>query len=368
MSPFRCAAPWLLAAGLWPLAALATSPYDAELLPAAELGGIGIAECTAVGGGLDGGGTCEFAADARLQLRGGPKFWWRGFSLVADLEALGGGHPSSDHVGDAQGVSNIEAPGALRPYEFYVAQDFPRAGSQFRLGLIEISDQFMTIPGTAELINSSFGLIPTVSLNVPTSTFPKPGWGATFEHRLGRHWRFRAGVFQGHPERRTRPFDGGAMVIGEAEYDSVGGAALSAGVWHYGQPGGGGDGNPRHDTGAQISASLPLREGRLRVFAQVGIAPGHDNVAPYYAEMGLRWRGPIPGRAHDSLSAAVGRAWIRNAGGLGTETVPELIYSARVAPGVFLQPDLQYVARPLGEGLSHADAVVGILRIYASIH
>ncbi|MDE2149841.1 MAG: carbohydrate porin [Gammaproteobacteria bacterium] len=356
-----------LVACLWPALAPATSPYDVVPLPSGEISGVGVAECGVFNGGLHAGASCEFALDAGLRLHGDKRLGWRGSSLVADLEAVGGGRPTLDYVGDAQGVSNIEAPWALRLYEIYFSQTFTVTGSQLRFGLIEISDQFMFVPGTAELINSSFGLVPTLSLNVPTSTFPKPGWGVTLEQRFGKHWRARAGLFQGQPEHRARPFSGGAMAIGEIEYGVENGAMISLGTWRYSRPGGDGYGNPRHDWGAQLGTSLPLYGGRLRVFGQVGIAPERQSFSPYYAEAGLRWAGPLPGRRRDALAIALGRDWIRGTHGLKAETVPELIYSAQILPGVYLQPDLQYVSRPLAGGIAHTDALVGLLRIYATI-
>jgi hypothetical protein len=98
----------LLLCGL-PACAWATSPYDVLTLPSRPLGGIAIAECGQYLGGLRTGSSCQYALDGRATLdrRGIPELG--GWSLIADLEALGGGRPSADFVGDAQGVSNIEA-------------------------------------------------------------------------------------------------------------------------------------------------------------------------------------------------------------------------------------------------------------------
>ncbi len=336
MPPFRYTAS-ALAIFLWPLLALATSPYDAESPPSGQLTGIGVAECGSFGGGRHAGSSCEFALDAHLQLHGDRFFGWHGSALVADVEAIGGGKPSADFVGDAQGVSNIEAPWSLRPYEFYFMQNFAVSGTQFRVGLIEISDQFLSLPGTAELISSSFGLISTVSLNVPTSTYPKPGLGASFEQAFGKRWHARVGVFQGHPEDRGAPFNHGAMEIGEVEYDSVGGSTVSLSAWNYAQPGGQlgrqGYGDPRHDWGAELGTSLPLHGEKLRVVAQAGIAPEPQSFNPYYTELGVRCLGLLPQRPRDALVLALARATVRSQAGLKSETTAELIYSAQVLPG-----------------------------------
>lgn len=370
MPPFRYTAP-VLAACLWPLLALATSPYDAELPPSGELAGIGVAECGSFSGGQHAGSSCEFALDARLQLHGDRLFGWRGSALVADVEAIGGGQPSAGFVGDAQGVSNIEAPWSLRPYEFYFSQNFAVTGLQFRIGLIDINDQFLTLPGTAELINPSFGLIPTLSLNAPTSTYPKPGLGATFEQVLGTHWHARVGIFQGHPEDRGQPFNHGAMEIGELQYDITGGGMVSLGAWNYAQPGGldgsRGYGDPRHDWGTQLGTSLPLYGEKLRVFAQAGIAPEPQSFNPYYTELGVRCLGLLPKRPQDAMVLALASATLRSKTGLKSETTVELIYSAQVLSGVYLQPDIQYINRPLLNGIERPDALAAFIRIYANI-
>lgn len=367
MAPFRLAAS-LLVLVLWPVLAFATSPYDAEPPATSELSGVGIAECADTAGGLDAGGSCEYALDGRLELHGDRPLHWHGSSLVVDIEAVGGGHPSRDHVGDAQGVSNIEAPWAIRPYELYFAQDFAATRTQVRLGLIEISDQFMYVPGTSELINSSFGLVPTVSLNVPTSTYPKPGLGATLEQPFGDRWHLRLGLFQGRPDHRARPFSRGAFEIGEVEYDTADQAVFSVGGWNYAQPGGSRTaGDPHSDWGTQVSASILVPRTDVRIYTQAGASPASQSVNPYYLELGLHWKGPFNSRPHDRFCLAVGRDWLRADRGWQAETMVEAIYSWVLKRRIYLQPDIQYVSRPLGGGVEQGDAVVALLRLYVAL-
>ena len=367
MAPFRLVAP-LLVLGLWPALVFATSPYDAVAPPTEALSGLAIGECAGTAGGVASGRSCEYALDGRLELHGDRLLHWRGSSLVLDVNAVGGGHPSRDHVGDAQGVSNIEAPWAIRPYEFYFAQTISTTHTRLRLGLIEISDQFMYVPGTSELINSSFGLIPTVSLNVPTSTYPEPGLGATLEQVVSEHFQLRVGVFQGRPDHRARPFSRGAFEIGEVEYDTADGASVSVGGWNYIQPGGSATaGDPHHDWGTQLAASALVPQTDLRVYAQAGASPESQSFNPYYVELGLHWKGPFRSRPHDRFCLAVGRDWLRSDRGWQAETTLEGIYSWVLKRGIYLQPDIQYINRPLGGGVERNDAVVGLLRIYVTL-
>ena len=354
---------------LWPLLGRATSPYDAALPPPEQLSGVAIGECAGSAGGFNPGGSCEYAIDGHLILNGDGPLHWRGSSIVLDVEAVGGGHPSLSHIGDAQGVSNIEASWAIRPYEFYFSQSLSATGTQLRLGLIEISDQFMYVAGTSELINSSFGLVPTVSLNVPTSTYPKPGLGATLEQPLGHAWHLRAGVFQGRPDDRGSALSRGAFEIGELEYDGADQAVYSIGAWHYTQPGGMRMAGDAHsDWGAQASASALVPGTAVRLYTQVGVSPSPQSFNPYYTEIGLHWVGPFATRPHDRFCMALGRAWLRGlSGGWRTETAVEAIYSWVLKRGIYLQPDLQYVHRPFLGGVAHPDAVVALLRIYATL-
>src|SRR3569623_3274738 len=73
--------------------------------------------------GARGGQDQELATLHKLDLALG---WNEGsaFEAYVDLEYTGGDRPSRDLVGDAQVISNIEAPGALRVFEAWAATTF----------------------------------------------------------------------------------------------------------------------------------------------------------------------------------------------------------------------------------------------------
>ena len=102
----------------------------------------------------------------------------------------------------------------------------------------------------------------------------------------------------------------------------------------------------------------------LSAFARVGGSPDDRNLISLYADGGLVYKGPIPGRPDDKIGIAAAYARIGdNARGLdrdtsffggffypvrSSEAMIELTYQAKLAPWWTLQTDLQYNIRPGG--------------------
>ncbi len=310
-----------------------------------------------LGGGLEREATGDVAAQAGFALDTGLAGWWPGGLLTATVLGVGSGRPSADAVGDIQGVSNLATASRVRLYELNYRQRLGRS-ADLRAGLMDLNYHFVVTGVASTLINSSFGIAPTLTANMPVGTYPHPGFGAMAAfHRGGA--ALRLGVFQGDPGRPETFFSRGYLALAEGGWHSRGGAVgAKLGVWRYAA---GRSGPGSTDTGTYGILELRrrlARGGRVGAFLQYGTSSRGTDPVPRYLGLGMRWKGMVPGRPDDLFSFGAARAWVR---GARAETSYEVTYAARLNHYFYLQPDLQYVVNPGG---NLPDAWVGILRLH----
>jgi porin len=321
-------------------------------------------------GGFQRGSEGNAIVDAQATLADQDIGWGDGGAWYLDLKHIQGANPSASLTGDVQVASNIAAPAANRVYEFWYEHLLFERKLNLRAGIIDLNRYFDAVPGSTALNNSSFGIQPALSLNAPSSIFPKPGWGTMLTARASDTVRLQIGWFQGHPAARDTPLGHGRMLIGEAQYQVATMAPLwMLGVWQYTQPEGSGYGEPGSDWGAYGAWSLPLVNAHRRLFLQLGVSPPQASVAPYYFEAGYTWYGPFASRAHDSMSVGVARAWLHVPDKVSAETALEANYAMRLNRFLTLAPDLQYILTPLRQpAVPRSNAWVFMLRLYAALH
>ncbi|OYY74734.1 MAG: hypothetical protein B7Y40_03960 [Gammaproteobacteria bacterium 28-57-27] len=243
-------------------------------------------------------------------------------------------------------------------------------GFTTRLGMFDLNSEFISTASAAQLINSSFGMDPSMTENFSVSTFPKNGSGlvATLTNAADTDsapLALKVGLFQGDVDTQTRPFKQGLLSLAEAQWRPVEHSALKLGVWEK-------HGNDLPSVhGAYLSA-----EGRfwqhehsaLDAFVRASYADaaqdanGETHPKNYWAA-GLSWDAPLASRAHDIFTLGFGGLQLE--GGEpsqgGHERFFEISYIAQLNQHLYLQPDLQYIQSPSGE---QADAWVGILRLH----
>jgi porin len=102
----------------------------------------------------------------------------------------------------------------------------------------------------------------------------------------------------------------------------------------------------------------------MNLFFRGGFAPSDRNLISFYADAGFGIKGPLAGRADDTLTFGASYARIsKDAAALDQDTVIingspypirsqemifELSYQVQIAPWWTLQPDLQYIVHPGG--------------------
>jgi len=342
---------------------------------------------------------------------------WRGAEVF--LYGLGlHGEPPSALVGDAQGVSNIEAPPEWKLFEAWLEQSMLDDRLSVLVGLYDVNSEFDVIPAASLFAHSSPGMgadIGTWGRNGPSS-FPATSLAARVELRARDDLYLRFVVADGVPGDPDDPTgalvrfnDGdGVLLVGEVglfslppkqergrrrheieELDSgeiIPGhfGKIALGVWgsttelddYVRVVPGGAPFTRRGSHGAYLLAErwvyyepdAPV-EG-LALYGRLGIADRATTRVDGYVGVGAVYRGLVRGRSDDlmglSVAAAhVGRDFRRALRRDGVPTEPwevaiEWTYRARLLPWLTIQPSVHYVVDPaLGPRVRDAVAVAG---------
>lgn len=325
-------------------------------------------------------------------------FGWRGATLFGYALMNTGADLSAEIVGDAQVVSNIDAPAAKRLFELWYEQSFRDDRASVKLGLYDLNSEFDVIETAGLFINSSHGIgaeFGQAGENGP-SIFPVTSLGVRARYALTETFSIQAAVLDGVPgdpddPSRTAPFkfeDGdGALIVVEAGYRDDAGTKLALGAWHFtarfddvvatdarGEPVRR-DGNQGvYVLGERMIYREPAADGvighrhrprrhlykgpdqGLSVFLRFGVADEDVNQFSHYIGTGVIYTGLVPGRDQDRLgvAAAIARNGepfkerLRAAGEPrpGEEVSVELTYHLDLTDWLALQPDVQYVINP----------------------
>ena len=321
---------------------------------------------TNLAGGVARGTVFDDKVLAVFSLDTGALGLWHGGSFLASVLQISSGLPSRRLVGDTQGVSNIAARSASRVNELWYAQSLGGAGPVVRGGLIDLNRFFAVVEPAQLLINSSFGILPTVSADTRASIYPQVGLGLMAGAARGP-WTAQAAVFQGDPARRGAPFADGYLAISEVRHDareaSPGAIAWKVGVWTRR---GAARATPADVNGAYAIAERRLSTGSflpVALFAQVGWTGGHLEPVSSFLGAGVDVEVRRTGRPSDHLSLGFARAALRQPSG-SAETSWEVAYFRPLLAQLAVQPDLQYVVHPAG---LHANALVAIFRVRVAV-
>ena len=326
-------------------------------------------------GGRDRGTWGEANLDLTASWKG--KANWEAFGYI--LVDQHGGF-SGRYSGDAQTVSNIDAPAGVRLFEAWARHTSSDERFVTTLGVINLNGIFDTQPTGGVFLNASNGIGPDYSQSGP-SIFPFAGLGAVGEWRVSDQLRWRAGVFDGVPGdlgHRTAFVSlmlrhaEGLHLVTEVEDDFKDGF-FKIGGWR--------------DT-----ATTPRLDGtgdghKAGAYAQLGLTFTHEHDDPAqglsgwvrfgeasqavlnlsgYAGGGLVYTGLLPHRDHDLAGISLARAAfgdpyrLLNPGVRAAETTLEGTYQYEVAPGTTLQPDLQWIRHPSGAPDVKDALVVGL--------
>ena len=352
-----------------------------------------------LGGGVRPGSTYSSNLNLHLNVDGAALFGWPDTIGYLDALWLQGGLPSS-FIGDAQGVSSISAPNALKLYEAWVQKNFLGNQVSVLAGLYDLNSEFYRLQSAGLFLNSSFGIGPEFAQSgvEGPSIFPNTSVGMRVAFKPAEGVVVRTAVLDGVPVDRPNGSRGvfesgdGVLIVGEVafldrpqldthpasgrlhigrramlgDYDSK----VAIGGWYYTatfndlsetQP----NGQPVQHRGSSgfyvLTDQLLYRNAdqpdrKLSGFVQAGFGDYRVDRFGGYLGTGLTAMGVFEGRAADELG--LGLAYARNGShymssqrmqGLpvtNAETTLELTYLIQVNSWLALQPDLQYVITP----------------------
>jgi len=352
-----------------------------------------------LGGGVRPGGTYTSNLNLELDVDANSLLGWPDTIGYLDVLWLQGGLPSS-FIGDAQGVSNISAPNAVKLYEAWMQRNFLGNHLSVLAGLYNLNSEFYTLQSAGLFLNGSFGIgpefsqsgvegpsvFPDTAVGVRVAFKPRDGVvirtavldGVPVDRPNGSRGVFEAGdgalivgevAFTDRPDERTRPVNARLRIGRQANLGSYD-EKVAIGAWYYTaafndlsetQP----DGQPvrhRGSAGFYVLGDKALYRDpdhssrKLTGFVQVGLGDYKVDRFGAYLGTGLTATGVLASRAEDELGLAV--AYARNgshymsaqrASGLpvsSAETAIELTYLMPINSWLALQPDLQYVVRP----------------------
>jgi porin len=112
-----------------------------------------------LGGGVRSGGTYTSNLNLQLNVDATALFGWPDSIAYLDALWLQGGLPSG-FIGDAQGVSSISAPNALKLYEAWIQKNFLGNQVSVLAGLYDLNSEFYRLQSAGLFLNSSFGIGP----------------------------------------------------------------------------------------------------------------------------------------------------------------------------------------------------------------
>ncbi len=291
---------------------------------------------------------------------------WKGGTFFVYWLRNNGGDPSANLIGDLQTASNIEAPNQFIVHEAWYEQNLSDGAVSFLIGLHDLNSEFYASDYASLYINSSFGIGPELSGNVPASLFPKAALGARLRIVPFVEGSYiQAAIYDGDPATRGFKKGEGHMTIAEAGYTFEDGA-YKIGYWqHYAtKTFGANTFNSDYGFYALIDQTLVRFEGDSAIggFLQYGKVPANRNDITSYFGGGLNLHGLFPSRENDELGIALASAKTH----LNTENTIEATYRMELTSWLAIQPSFQWIQNPGGDA-TVPTAKVGLFRFEVTL-
>lgn len=305
---------------------------------------------------------------------------WKGGLLLINASNTHGGQPSGKLIGDIQVASNIESGNHLFMQELWFRQEFERVA--LTGGLQDLNVEFANTENGSLFLNSSFGILPTISCNLPAPIFPLTALGLSIKWQVSDKTSWLAAIYDGSPtDFENNPYnvrwelnsEGGALAISEMHYslnliNKPGTYKFGVYTHHHSStfPEESGNGTSyKTNYGFYAIADQTIwkasKENRsLGMFIQFGITPKRYNYNYYYAGIGFNYAGLVNRKGGDVIGIALAHAGLK--GNAGNETTLELSYRLLLTEDIFIQPDFQYISNPAGTAEKINNSFVAVLR------
>ena len=122
-----------------------------------------------------------------------------GSARVSMIETHGSRNPTEKYIRDLQTASNIEALDAVTLYELWYEQTLFQDHFSILVGAHDLNSEFAVTETGLLFLNSSFGIQPDISANVPVSIFPILGPAIRVKIKPNEEFEILAGIYDGDP-------------------------------------------------------------------------------------------------------------------------------------------------------------------------
>jgi len=283
-------------------------------------------------------------------------------------------------------------PQVLKTYNFGLRLISQRSGSTVQYyGHDGHGSVRLLTDSSGNLLNTSFGMYPSVALNVPVSIYPRGAASFFAKWKQSEKLAIQAAVFDGAPFAVAQnPYNvmwnlnpsKGLFSTLEIQYREIGegvvkGNYKAGGYYHDGTFTNLADSTQsvKGSYGLYLTLDrLVIPENKadnqgLTVFLQGGSSPSAGNLVNFYLCPGLSYTGLIPSRPKDILSLGMVYSAINNKLNekwptrfTQSRSLVEINYKAMLGNHFSVQPDLQYIINP-GANPSFSNCIVGMLRL-----
>jgi porin len=338
-------------------------------------------------GGLKQGNTYIGMEYLTVNFNTGDMGLWKGGNFFIHALNTHGKGPSEMLAGDIQVLSNIEAGDFTGLYQFWYSQQL--GNFFFLLGQHDLNSEFAGTKYGGTFISSSFGIVPTLSLNMPVSVFPIAAPCVVLKYESKQHLTYKLGIYDGDPgnfenNRYNLQWNlsrkDGFLSIGQIDFIRKDGdndkAVYKLGIYYHS-----GQFQNYSDTLHTKKGNLGvyfitdhalfnrnLHSGRgLCFFVQGGATSPDYNMIHYYLGGGFRYHGILPFRYKDELGLAIANVFLSNhyvlsqPGSLNHELALESTYSFRFGGRYTVQPNFHYIIHP-GANVNNKNCLIGIVR------
>lgn len=307
---------------------------------------------------------------------------WKGGHIYLNTTNTHGASPSAEYIGDLQTASNIEAGNHTFFQELWYKQVIGKV--ELTAGLQDLNVQFANTDNGALYLNSSFGILPTISANIPAPIYPLTALGFSGKWTISDDFSWNSAIYDGNPfdfdrnpynlNWKINPNDG-LLAITEVQYthqykDLP--ATYKIGLYSH---------NHWFSSRSQTVDSVPennygfyvigdkmfwKRDSKsLSTFLQFGFGPSRYNQNYMYIGTGLNYQG-LRKNKNDVIGLAVATARLK--GAVSYETTFELTYKTDLSQKIYIQPDVQYIINPAGLGNKLGNSLEFTLRLGLAIN
>ena len=331
-------------------------------------------------GGIKTGSTYLGMANIRIGFDSEKAGWWKGGQFFTNAANTHGSSPSTQLLGDMQIASNIEAGNHMYLQELWIKQTFGKV--EITAGLQDLNVEFASSEHGALFLNSSFGILPVISANIPAPIFPLTSLGITTKWSLSENTSWLSAIYDGsptdfdyNPYNTNWQFNSGDGILAITELQSVVEINHLAGCYKIGVY------SHNHFFEKHFVPDFPdslnhtiygfyaygdqtiwqHKNRNIGIFMQLGYSPSKLSLNSNYIGLGMNFTGWFGKSDPGILGIAMAHEYLKN--DLGSETTIELTFQKKLTRNIFIQPDLQYIINPSGKSSNLNNCLAGTIRI-----